>query len=70
MKIDEITAIAGPLIRKYDWQVEEVGYGHKLVINDGEKFVSVTITDGEDIEAEIKRAIKAVDAHEYGDLEG
>ena len=70
MTEQEVQAVATPLIRKYDWTTETVGYGVKLTVNDGEKYASVTITTGEDIEAEIQRAIDAVDAHEYGDLEG
>ncbi len=70
MTIEEVNAVATPLIRKYDWETEQYGYGVKLTVNDGEKFVSVMITTGEDIEDEIERAIKAVDAHEYGELEG
>ena len=65
-----VQLIATPLIRKYDWETEQIGYGVKLTVNDGEKYASVTITTGEDIESEIQRAIDAVDAHEYGELEG
>lgn len=70
MTIEEVNAVATPLIRKYDWETEQYGYGVKLTVNDGEKYVSVMITTGEDIEDEIERAIAAVDAHEYGDLDG
>ena len=70
MTTEEVNAVATPLIRKYDWETEQYGYGVKLTVNDGEKYVSVMITTGEDIEDEIERAIAAVDAHEYGDLDG
>lgn len=69
MTEQEVQAVATPLIRKYDWETETIGYGVKLTVNDGEKFASVVITTGEDIESEIQRAIDAVDAHEYGDLD-
>lgn len=70
MTEQQVQEVATPLIRKYDWATEQYGYGVKLTVNDGEKFASVMITTGEDIESEIKRAIAAVDAHEYGELEG
>ena len=70
MTEQEVQAVATPLIRKYDWTTEQYGYGVKLTVNDGEKYVSVMITTGEDIEDEIERAIAAVDAHEYGELDG
>lgn len=66
----EVQQIATPIIRKYDWRTEQYGYGVKLTVNDGEKYASVVITEGENIDSEIQRAIDAVDAHEYGDLEG
>ena len=66
----EVQEVATPLIRKYDWSTEQLGWGVKLTVNDGEKYASVVITTGEDIEDEIERAVAAVDAHEYGDLEG
>lgn len=70
MTEQEVQAVASPLIRKYDWETEQIGYGVKLTVNDGDKFASVVITTGEDIESEIQRAIDAVDAHEYGHLDG
>ena len=70
MTEQEVQLIATQLIRKYDWETEQIGYGVKLTVNDGEKYASVTITTGEDIESEIQRAIDAVDAHEYVELEG
>lgn len=70
MTEQEVQAVASPLIRKYDWETEQIGYGVKLTVNDGDKFASVVITTGEDIESEINRAIEAVDAHEYRELEG
>lgn len=66
----EVQQIATPLIRKYDWHTEQYGYGVKLVVTDGVKQASVVITGDEDIESEINRLVAAVDAHEYGDLEG
>ena len=70
MTEQEVQAVASPLIRKYDWETEQIGYGVKLTVNDGDKYASVVITTGEDIESEIQRAIDAVDAHEYVELEG
>ena len=71
MSLDEVERIATVLVRKYDWRAEDFGgQGIKLTINDGAKFASVYITKGEDVEKEVKRAIEAVDAHEYGELEG
>lgn len=70
MTIEEVNHIASPMIRKYDWGTEQYGYGIKLWVTDGGKRASVIITDGEDIEGEIKRLIAAVDAHEFTDLEG
>lgn len=66
----EVEAAASSLIRKYDWHVKDLGRLVRLTVNDGAKFASVSITTGEDIEREVKRAVKAVDAHEYGELEG
>ena len=68
--VKEVDPVVSSLCRKYDWKTAQLGYGVKLTVNDGEKFVSVYITTGEDIESEIQRAIDAVDAHEYGELEG
>lgn len=70
MTIEEVNQYATSRIRKYDWSTEQIGYGVKLTVNDGEKYASVVITEGENIDSEIQRAIDAVDAHEYGDLEG
>lgn len=70
MTEQEVQAVASPLIRKYDQETEQIGYGVKLTVNDGDEFASVVITTGEDIESEINRAIEAVDAHEYRELEG
>ena len=71
MNLQEVEHAATSLIRKYDWRAEEAGgQGIKLTVNDGAKFASVYITTGENIESEINRAIAAVDAHEYGELEG
>lgn len=70
MNLQEVERVATSLIRKYDWNAKEVGTGVRLTVNDGEKYAGVTITTGENIEEEIKRAIEAVDNHEYGELEG
>ena len=71
MNLQEVERVATSLIRKYDWKAADFGgQGIKLTVNDGEKYVSVYITTGESAEAEIKRAIRAVDNHEYGELEG
>ncbi len=70
MKLEDVEHIANSAIRKYDWHTEQLGYGVRLVVNDGVKRASVVITTGEDIEKEINRAVAAVDAHEYGELEG
>lgn len=68
--LDEVNHIVSPLIRKYDWYTEQVGYGVKLIVTDGDKRASVVITEGEDIESEAKRLIDAVDKHQYEELEG
>lgn len=70
MDIDEVNRIANSLIRKYDWSTQQYGYGIKLTVTDGGAHASVVITGDEDISSEIKRLIEAVDAHEYGDLDG
>jgi hypothetical protein len=70
MTEQQVQEVAAPLIRKYDWRTQQLGYGVKLTVTDGEKSASVAITKGEDIEKEVKRLIEAVDAHEYGELEG
>lgn len=64
----EVREVASPLIRKYDWDTEQQGRGIKLTVTDGEKQVHTIVTTGEDIEKEIKKVIKAVDAHEYGEV--
>lgn len=68
--VHEVNEVATKLIRKYDWYTEQVGYGVKLIVTDGDKRASVVITEGEDIEAEAKRLIESVDKHEYEELEG
>lgn len=68
--LDEVNHAVTPLIRKYDWETEQYGYGVKLTVTDGDKKASVVITEGEDIESEANRLIEAVDNHKYEDLEG
>lgn len=68
--VEEVNPVVSSLCRKYDWKTQQLGYGVKLTVNDGDKFVSVYITTGEDIEKEVSRAIAACDRHEYGELEG
>ena len=70
MTAEEVSRVVAPLIRKYDWSVQQLGYGVRLTVTDGLKKASVDITGGEDIEAECMRLIEAVDKHEYGRLEG
>ena len=70
MTTEEVSKVVTPLIRKYDWSVQQLGYGVRLTVTDGLKKASVDITGGEDIEAEANRLIEAVDKHEYGHLEG
>lgn len=70
MNIDEVNRIANTRIRKYDWFTEEHPRGIKLIVTDGDKKASVWITTGEDIDSEISRLIKAVDAHKFKELEG
>lgn len=65
MKIEEVNAVATPLIRKYDWSTEEIEDGVRLTVTDGQEDASVDITTGEDIESEIQRLIKSVDEHNY-----
>lgn len=62
---EEVISIASPLIRKYDWGVEDIEDGVRLTVTDGQEEASVDITTGEDIELEIKRLIQAVDDHKY-----
>ena len=70
VSIEEVSKVVTPLIRKYDWNVQQLGHGVRLNVTDGFKQASVDITGGEDIEAEANRLIEAVDKHEYGHLEG
>lgn len=70
MTTEEVSKAVTPLIRKYDWSVQQLGYGVRLTVTDGLKKASVDITGGEDIESEANRLIEAVDKHEYGHLEG
>lgn len=70
MSIEDVNYLATEVIRKYDWHTEQLGYGVRLVVNDGVKRASVVITTGENIMDEINRVIEAVDAHEYEELEG
>lgn len=70
MTTEEVSRVVTPLIRKYDWSVQQLGYGVRLTVTDGLKKASVDITGGEDIEAEANRLIEAVDKHEFGHLEG
>ena len=70
MTAEEVSKVVTPLIRKYDWSVQQLGYGVRLNVTDGVKQASVDITGGEDIEAEANRLIEAVDKHEYGHMEG
>lgn len=70
MNINEVNTIANAAIRKYDWNTQVIARGVKLTVNDGSKYASVEITTGENIQDEIKRVVAAVDAHEYGDLDG
>ena len=65
MTIETVNSVAAPLIRKYDWSTEEIEDGVRLTVTDGQADASVDITTGEDIESEIKRLIKEVDAHNY-----
>jgi len=62
---DEVQHLASPLIRKYDWSTEDIEDGVRLTVTDGQEQASTDITTGEDIEAEIKKLIEAVDAHNY-----
>lgn len=70
MKAEDVSKVVTPLIRKYDWSVQQLGYGVRLTVTDGLKRASVDITGGEDIESEANRLVEAVDKHEYGHLEG
>ena len=65
ISLEEVNAIATPLIRKYDWSTEPIEDGVRLTVTDGQEDASVDITTGEDIESEIDRLIEAVDKHEY-----
>lgn len=70
MTTEEVSRVVSPLIRKYDWSVQQLGYGVRLNVTDGFKQASVDITGCEDIESEANRLIEAVDRHEFGHLEG
>ena len=70
VSIEEVSKAVAPIIRKYDWSVQQLGYGVRLNVTDGVKQASVDITGGEDIEAEANRLIEAVDKHKFGHLEG
>ena len=70
MTTEEVSKVVTPLIRKYDWSVQQLGYGVRLTVTDGLKKASVDITGGEDIESEANRLVEVVDKHEYGHLEG
>lgn len=70
MKAEDVSKVVTPLIRKYDWSVQQLGYGVRLTVTDGLKRASVDITEGESIEDEANRLVEAVDKHEYGHLEG
>ena len=70
MTTEEVSRVVTPLIRKYDWSVQQLGYGVRLNVTDGVKQASVDITGGEDIESEANRLIEAVDKHKFGHLEG
>ena len=70
MTTEEVSKVVTPLIRKYDWSVQQLGYGVRLTVTDGLKKASVDITGGEDIESEANRLIEEVDKHEFGHLEG
>lgn len=68
MEKEEVLKTANRLIRKYDWYVSDINNGYRLTVTDGVEDASVDITTGEDIEAEIKRLIEAVDEHKYPKL--
>ena len=70
VSIEEVSKVVTPLIRKYDWNVQQLGYGVRLNVTDGVKQTSVDITGCEDIESEANRLIEAVDKHKFGHLEG
>ena len=68
MTTEEVSRVVAPLIRKYDWSVQQLGYGVRLNVTDGSKQASVDITGGEDIESEANRLIEAglIDAAAFG----
>lgn len=70
MKVEDVRPVVNSLVRKYDWHLKQVGPVVRLTVNDGKEYASVSITEGEDIKREVERAIAAVDAHEYGEIEG
>lgn len=65
MSIEEVNAVASPMIRKYDWHTQQIDNGVRLTVTDGLESASVDITTGEDIKSEIKRLIESVDNHNY-----
>jgi hypothetical protein len=62
---EEVEAIATPLIRKYDWHVEDIENGVRLTVTDNQENASVDITTDENIKSEINRLIEQVDNHNY-----
>jgi hypothetical protein len=66
MNVETVNDYVKSRIRKYDWTTEQLGYGVRLTVNDGHKYASVDIKEGDDMDAKIAEAVDAVDAHEYG----
>lgn len=65
MNIQDVNAIASPLIRKYDWHTAQIDNGVRLTVTDGLKQAHTDITTGEDIEDEITLLIAEVDKHNF-----
>lgn len=66
---EQVVNIVSPLIRKYDWNVEDIKDGVKLTVTDGEGTASVNITGTEDIRSEAMRLLHEVDNHNYKEME-
>lgn len=65
----QVIDIVSPLIRKYDWNVEDIKDGVKLIVTDGKSEASVNITGTEDIRSEAMRLLHEVDNHIYSNLD-
>ena len=66
---EQVTELASPLLRKYDWRVEDIDGGVRLTVFTVGAEASVDITGLEDIRSEATRLVKEVDAGIYRNME-